>query len=106
MNSLLDLSNKVVNFNMNKIIDTYNIASDNLFLLSIPIALAGYFVTRFIIIRVVARIFRKTTTKLDDVLIEKGLLNKFSYLVPIAIIYNFAQATGFDSVLFSRLIFS
>ena len=82
------------------------IESKDLILLSIPVALIGYLITRFIIIRIVSRIFRKTTTKLDDILIEKGLFNKLSYLIPIAIIYNFIQASGFDSILFSRLIFS
>tara|TARA_Y100001970_G_C14128191_1_gene800180 strand:- start:105 stop:1277 length:1173 start_codon:yes stop_codon:yes gene_type:complete len=82
------------------------INSLDLILLSIPVALMGYLITRFIIMRIVSRIFRKTATKLDDILIEKGLFNKLSYLVPIAIIYNFIQASGLDSILFSRLIFS
>ena len=91
---------------MNNMIDILNIdKSENLILLSVPIALMGYFIARFIITRVVVRIFKKTTTKIDDILIQKGLLDRLSYLIPIAIIYNFVEASSFDSVLFSRIIF-
>ena len=75
-------------------------------MLSIPAALIGYFLTRLIVTKFVIRIFKKTSTQLDDILIQKGLLNRLSYLIPIAIIYNFFEASNFDSALFSRVIFS
>ena len=54
--------------------------------LSVWVALIGYFLTRLIVTKFVIRIFKKTSTQIDDILIQKGLLNRLSYLIPIAII--------------------
>ena len=56
------------------------------FLIILGAGIIAYYVARFIITRVVVRVFRKTTTKLDDILIQKGVLDKLSYLIPIIII--------------------
>ena len=77
-----------------------------LIIFSLLVALIGYFLTRLIVTKFVIRIFKKTSTQIDDIFIQKGLLNRLSYLVPIAIIYNFFEASNFDSALFSRVIFS
>ena len=58
------------------------------FLLVLTIGFVAYYIARFIVTSIVVRIFRKTATKIDDILIEKGVLNKLSYLVPVVVIYN------------------
>ena len=40
---------------------------DFFIILSIPAALIGYFLTRLIITKFVIRIFKKTSTQLDDI---------------------------------------
>ena len=48
-----------------------------------------YLVTRHIILKSIFHFFKKTSTDLDDILIEKGVFNRLSYLVPLIFIYNF-----------------
>jgi len=79
------------------------------FLIILGAGFMAYYITRFIVTRVVVRIFKKTTTKLDDILIEKGVLNKLSYLVPMVVIYNLVEMYNIPSSnweLFSRIVFS
>ena len=79
------------------------------FLLILTIGFVAYYIARFIVTSIVVRIFRKTATKIDDILIEKGVLNKLSYLVPVVVIYNLVEIYGIPESkweLFSRIIFS
>ena len=94
---------------LNKFYHIY-IANQSLdFLLILTIGFVAYYIARFIVTSIVVRIFRKTTTKIDDILIEKGVLNKLSYLVPVVVIYNLVEIYGIPESkweLFSRIIFS
>ena len=36
----------------------------------------------------ISSFFKKTSTDLDDILIEKGVLNRLSYFIPLIFIYN------------------
>ena len=47
-----------------------------------------YLITRHIILKSISHFFKKTSTNLDDILIEKGGFNRLSYLVPLIFIYN------------------
>ena len=54
-----------------------------------------YLIMRFVVIKAMFHLFEKTSTKLDDILIEKGFLNRLSYIVPLVIFYNlFDQMIG------------
>ena len=79
------------------------------FLVVLTVGFIAYYIARLILTSVVVRIFRKTATKLDDIMIEKGVLSKLSYLIPIVVIYNLVEIYNIpDSKeeLFSRIIFS
>ena len=52
------------------------------------ISFFSYILMRYVVIKLIIHLFKKTSTKLDDVLIEKGFLNRLSYVVPLIIIYN------------------
>ena len=54
----------------------------------LAISFITYLITRYIILRAISNLFRKTSTDLDDILIDKGLFNRLSYIVPLLIIYN------------------
>ena len=40
-----------------------------------------------IILKFLKKIFKKTATHLDDILIEKGVLNRLAFSVPLLVIY-------------------
>ena len=52
------------------------------------VCIASYLITNKILIRLISKLFKKTSTKLDDILIEKGFLNRLSNLIPLIIFYN------------------
>ena len=58
------------------------------YLAVIIISYLMYLVTRHIILKSISHFFKKTSTDLDDILIEKGVFNRLSYLVPLIFIYN------------------
>ena len=45
-----------------------------------------YILMRYVIIKAIFHLFEKTSTKLDDILIEKGFLNRLSNIVPLVIL--------------------
>ena len=68
---MMELLNSFYSYIENQLLD---------FLIILGTAFIAYYITQFIMTRVVVRIFRKTTTKLDDILIQQGVLDKLSYL--------------------------
>ena len=52
------------------------------------LCLVAYFITSRILLRTVSHLFKKTSTKFDDILIEKRVFNKLPFLVPLVIVYN------------------
>ena len=62
-----------------------------LFALILSFSFISYIIMRFIVLRAIFHLFKKTSTKLDDIIIEQGLLNRLSYIVPLLILYNFYQ---------------
>ena len=43
---------------------------------------------RHIVLKGIFHLLEKTSTKIDDMMIESGFLNRLSYAIPIIIIYN------------------
>ena len=52
------------------------------------LCLVAYFITSRILLRTVTHLFKKTSTKFDDILIEERVFNKLPFLVPLVILYN------------------
>ena len=57
------------------------------------ISLLAFYITEKIILTMLTRMFRKTSTDLDDILANRNVFNRLAYLVPALIFYNFAYAT-------------
>ena len=66
------------------------------------ISLVAFYITGKIILTLLNRLFRKTSTDLDDILINRNVFNRLAYLVPALIFYNFAYATPQFTVIIQR----
>ncbi len=66
------------------------------------ISFIAYLITRYIILKSISSLFKKTSTDIDDILIEKGLFNRLSYIIPLLIIFNFVNTIP-EYYLISRL---
>jgi miniconductance mechanosensitive channel len=62
-----------------------------------------YYIAKFIIVRVLGRIARRTKSIWDDVLLEKKVFNRMAFLLPGILVYQFAPATLEE---FPGLVFS
>ena len=67
------------------------------------ICIVSYLISNKILIRLVSNLFKKTSTKLDDILIEKGFLNRLSNLIPLIIFYNLFNHFYGDYLIVNRL---
>ena len=64
-------------------------------LISILFAYVLFLVTNQIILRSIAKIFRKTSTKFDDILLERKVFNKLPYLIPLIFLYSLRDVVPF-----------
>ena len=64
-------------------------------LISILFAYILFLVTNQIILRSIAKIFRKTSTKFDDILLEQKVFNKLPYLIPLIFLYSLRDVIPF-----------
>ena len=67
------------------------------------ICIVSYLISNKILIRLISNLFKKTSTKLDDILIEKGFLNRLSNLIPLIIFYNLFNYIYGDYLIVNRL---
>ena len=75
------------------------------YLIVILFAYILFLVTKKIILKTISKIFEKTSTTLDDVLIEKKVFNKFPYLVPLVFLYILSDLLPFLKII-DRFILS
>ena len=84
---------------MKKLIDNlYYVDIENpyiILLISILFAYILFLVTNQIILRSIAKIFRKTSTKFDDILLEQKVFNKLPYLIPLIFLYSLRDVVPF-----------
>ena len=66
------------------------------------ISLLAFYITEKIILNLLTRMFRKTSTDLDDILVNRNVFNRLAYLVPALIFYNFAYAAPQFTVIIQR----
>ena len=65
-----------------------NIAGITDFLMILVISVGLYYLTKYIIIRIIKRIASKTSSIWDDVLIEKKVFNRLAFLIPGILLYQ------------------
>lgn len=71
----------------------HQIAGLSDFLVVIAIGCILYYIAKFIIIRVISRIAKKTKSRWDDILLEKKVFNRMAFLIPGILIYQSIPAT-------------
>ena len=64
-------------------------------LMAIFFAYILFLITNQIILRSITKIFRSTTTKFDDVLLEQKVFNKLPYLIPLIFLYSLRDVVPF-----------
>ncbi len=64
-------------------------------LVAIFFAYILFLITNQIILRSIAKIFRKTSTQFDDVLLEQKVFNKLPYLIPLIFLYSLRDVVPF-----------
>ena len=69
------------------------------------LCLVAYFITSRILLRTISHLFKKTSTKFDDILIEQKVFNKLPFLVPLVILYNSKDLLYWNNLL-DRVILS
>ena len=58
------------------------------YLIAIIFAYILFFVTKKVVLKTISKIFEKTSTTLDDVLINKNVFSKLPYLIPLIFLYS------------------
>ncbi len=66
------------------------------------VSLLAFYITEKTILTLLTRMFRKTSTDLDDILVNRNVFNRLAYLVPALIFYNFAYAAPQFAVIIQR----
>ena len=74
--------------------------------LILSLSFLSYILMRYVVIKAIFHLFEKTSTKLDDILIEKGFLNRLSYIVPLIILYNLFDNLIGSYQIINRLLLS
>ena len=70
------------------------------------LSIISYLITKFILFNIASRFFRKTSTQIDDILIDNGFLGRLSYSVPLIVIYYMIGYKFGNIDLISRLIYA
>ena len=85
-----------------------NIKEQKYILLAITLSISffSYVLMRYVVLKAISRLFEKTSTKLDDILIETGFLNRISYIVPLIILYNLFNSFIGSYLIINRLLLS
>ena len=94
---------------MDSLISHFNNLVDNDYIfigLVVGFSLLSYLITKFILSNVVSRFFRKTKTQIDDILIDRGLLNRISFIVPLFVIHFMVEFKFGDIDSISRIIYA
>jgi len=56
------------------------------------VSLLAFWVTQRLILNLLTKLLRKTSTQLDDILINQNVFKRLTYIVPALIFFNFAYA--------------
>jgi len=92
-----------------KLVSGFNnlIQNDLIFIFIILcLSIISYLITKFILLNIASRFFRKTSTQIDDILIDNGFLGRLSYSVPLIVIYYMIGYKFGNIDLISRLIYA
>src|SRR5690606_24529387 len=84
------ITNQLLKYNMDPTITQY--ISTVLMILFIGIlCIIGNFITKGIVIRIITHYVKKTSSKWDDIILERKIFRKLSHIVPAIIIFSFSS---------------
>ena len=93
---------------MGYIIEYFNFLIQNQYsflLLILILSMLAYLVTRYLVLKWIFKIFQKTSTNFDDILIKTSFFDRLSYCVPLLIIYNLINySSEYPSILFRIIL--
>ena len=93
---------------MNEFIEKFNIFFQNQYLLLVLIIFLGilsYTFTRYLLLKWIFKIFRKTSNSFDDILIKTGFFDRLSYAIPIVIVYVFMDySSDYPPILYRTVL--
>ena len=72
----------------------------------IVMSLLAFFLTKNILIRALNAIISKSSTKLDDILVEKSVFNKLAFIAPMLVFYYFSYLLPDMESLLQRIFLS
>ena len=67
------------------------------------LSLVAFWITEKIIIKLLTKMLQKTSTQMDDVLIEHNVFKRLTYVVPALIFYNFAYTAPPFTIIIQRV---
>jgi miniconductance mechanosensitive channel len=70
----------------------------------IILAIAAYWITKKVLLKLIEQFIKRTKTKLDDFLFNKQLLRRLSLIIPLVILRNFAYLVPEFENLIARLL--
>ena len=68
-----------------------SVSNDQWYIVYIAIIIVSYLmylITRHVVLKSISHFFKKTSTDIDDILIEKGVFSRISNIVTLMLIYN------------------
>ena len=66
----------------------------------------SYFITKNILIKTLNKIIIKTSTNIDDILVEKSVFNNLAYIAPLLILYFFSYLIPQGEEILHRILIS
>ena len=70
------------------------------------ISILAFYITEKVIFNLLAKMFKKTSTDIDDILIKRKVFNRLAYLVPALLLYNFSYVIPKLSPLIQKISLS
>ena len=70
------------------------------------VSLLAFMIAQKIIIKLLTEMFKRTSTKLDDIFIQRKVFNRLAYIIPALIFYSFSYTVPYFQVFIQRISLS
>ncbi len=67
-------------------------------------SLAAYYITKNVLLNNLDRLVKKSTTKLDDILVGQQVFKRLAYIVPVLVMLNFVGLLGRGEIIGTRIL--
>ena len=66
-------------------------------------SLLSFLITQQIIIKLLTKMFKKTSTELDDIFLKRNVFNRLAYIIPAIIFYTFSYTVPYFQIIIQRV---